>query len=232
MILKTNNELEKIQTANELPDPAQIKEIREPWVRVELMTPQQFIGPLMALCQLKRGTYVNTKYLNAIVDTKSIIEQYVVLEYDMPLASLITNFFDQMKNQSRGYASMEYEFIDFFPVDLVRVSILVNHKEISVLDFLETRENAHTVAAKVLAVMKDVIPRQQFEVPLQAAIGGKVIARENVKSAGKDVLSKLYGGDYSRKLKVLERQKRGKKRLKEIGKVSIPQDAFMAILKT
>jgi GTP-binding protein LepA len=232
MILRTNNVLEKIQTANELPDPSQIKEVREPWVRVELMTPQQFIGPLMSLCQLKRGSYVNTKYLNAVVDAKSIIEQYVVLEYDMPLASLITNFFDQMKNLSRGYASMEYEFIDFFPVDLVKVSILVNHKEVSVLDFLETRENAQFVAAKVLEVMKDVIPRQQFEVPLQAAIGGKVIARQNVRSAGKDVLSKLYGGDYSRKLKVLERQKKGKKRLKEIGKVSIPQDAFLAILKT
>jgi GTP-binding protein LepA len=231
-ILKTNNELITIQTAQELPDPVQIKEIREPWVRVELMTPQQYIGPLMSLCQLKRGSYVNTKYLNAIVDTKSIIEQYVVLEYDMPLASLITNFFDQMKNLSRGYASMEYEFIDYFPVDLIKVAILVNHKEVSVLDFLETRENAQHVAAKVLEVMKDVIPRQQFEVPLQAAIGGKIIGRQNVRAVGKDVLSKLYGGDYSRKLKVLDRQKRGKKRLKEIGKVSIPQEAFLAILKT
>jgi GTP-binding protein LepA len=231
-ILRTNGVLETIQTAHELPDPSLLKEIREPWVRVELMTPQQFIGPLMSLCQLKRGNYVNTKYLNAVVDATSIIEQYVVLEYDMPLASLITNFFDQMKNLSRGYASMEYEFIDFFPVDLVKVSILVNFKEVFVLDFLETRENARTVATKVLEVMKDVIPRQQFEVPLQAAINSKVIARENVRAAGKDVLSKLYGGDYSRKLKVLERQKKGKKRLKEIGKVSIPQDAFLAILKT
>jgi len=231
-ILKTNGDLITIQTAQELPDPAQIKEIREPWVRVELMTPQQYIGPLMALCQLKRGSYVNTKYLNAVIDTQSIIEQYVVLEYDMPLASLITNFFDQMKNQSRGYASMEYDFIDYFPVDLIKVAILVNQKEVSVLDFLETRANAHHVAAKVLEVMKDVIPRQQFEVPLQAAIGGKIIARQNVRAVGKDVLSKLYGGDYSRKLKVLDRQKRGKKRLKEIGKVSIPQEAFLAILKT
>jgi len=231
-ILKNDGELFTIQTAQELPDNSEIEEIREPWVRLELMTPQQYIGPLMELCQSKRGNYVNTNYINPSGDSSKIIQQYVTLVYDIPLASLISNFFDQLKNLSRGYASMEYELIDFFPVDLVKVSILVNKKEISVLSFLETRDTARTKALKVLEVMKDVIPRQQFEVPLQAAIGGSVIARENVKSVRKDVTQKLYGGDYSRKMKVLERQKRGKRRLKEIGQVSIPQDAFLAILKT
>lgn len=232
-ILKNSGELITIQTAQELPDNTEIKEIREPWVRIQIMTPQQYIGVLMDLCQSKRGQYVNTKYINSTgIEEKSLIDKYIILEYDIPLSSLISNFFDQLKNLSRGYASMEYKLIDFFPVDLVKVSILVNKKEISVLSFLETRENARNRAMKVLEVMKDVIPRQQFEVPLQASIGAKIIARENVKSMRKDVTSKLYGGDYSRKLKVLERQKRGKKRLKEIGQVSIPQDAFLAILKT
>lgn len=231
-VLKTTGELITIQTAQELPEPTEIQEIQEPWVRIEMLTPKTYIGPLMELCQSKRGQYVNTVYMNTISDEKMLVDQYITLQYDMPLASLISNFFDQMKNLSRGYASMEYEFIDFFPVDLVKVTILVNHKEISVLSFLETREGARAKAMKVLEVMSEVIPRQQFEVPLQAAIGAKVMARENVKSVRKDVTAKLYGGDYSRKKKVLERQKKGKARLKEIGQVSIPQDAFLAILKT
>jgi len=231
-IVRTSGEMEIIQTAQELPDPSELKEIREPWVRLEVMTPQQYIGPLMELCQNKRGSYVDTKYINPSGADSKLVQQYVNLIYDIPLASLVSNFFDQLKNLSRGYASMEYELIDFFPVDLVKISILVNKKDISVLSFLETREDARSKAVKVLEVMKEVIPRQQFKVPLQASVGSKVIARENVNSRGKDVTAKLYGGDYSRKKKVLERQKRGKKRLKEIGQVSIPQDAFLAILKT
>jgi len=137
-----------------------------------------------------------------------------------------------MKNISSGYASMEYEFIDFFPADIVEVSILVNHDEISVLNFLEVRELARLKAVKLLEVMKDVIPRQQFSIPLQAAIGSTIIAREDVKAFRKDVTAKLYGGDYSRKKKLLEKQKKGKKRLKQIGQVNIPQEAFLAILKT
>jgi GTP-binding protein LepA len=150
----------------------------------------------------------------------------------MPLASLISNFFDLLKNISSGYASMEYEFIDYFPVDLVKIDILVNHDEIPALSFLETRERARPKAVKLLEVMKEEIPRQQFAVPLQAAIGSKIIAREDVKALRKDVTAKLYGGDYSRKKKLLEKQKEGKKRLKQIGSVNIPQEAFLAILKT
>ncbi len=231
-LTKTDGSEMVIQAPHELPDPAQIKEIREPWVRTEIMTPEKYLGDLMALCQLKRGQYVNTKYLQSNVSDIQLKDQYIVLEYDMPLVSLISNFFDQMKNISSGYASMEYEFIDYFPADIVKVSVLVNHDEVSVLDFLEVRELARTKAVKLLEVMKDVIPRQQFPIPLQAAIGSTIIAREDVKAFRKDVTAKLYGGDYSRKKKLLEKQKKGKKRLKQIGQVNIPQEAFLAILKT
>lgn len=221
-----------VQTPHELPDPTEIVEILEPWVRVELFCPQQYMGAMMEICQSRRGEYVNTKYLIEGGSAESLNLQYVTLEYDMPLASLISNFFDQMKNLSSGYASMEYEFIDFFPVDLVKVVIMVHHEEVPALDFLETREGARSRAVKMLEVVKDVIPRQQFAVPLQAAIGGKIIAREDVSAFRKDVTAKLYGGDYSRKKKLLEKQKKGKKRLKQVGKVNIPQEAFLAILKT
>jgi len=221
-----------VQMAQELPSPEELKEVREPWVRVKIMTPQKYMSVLMDLCQSKRGEYANTTYLNTAMDQKMLTNQYLIIEYDIPLASLISNFFDSMKNLSSGYASMEYEFIDFFPVDLVKVSILVNRIEVPVLSFLETRENARPRAAKILEVMKDVIPRQQFQVPLQASVGAKIIARENVKAFRKDVTAKLYGGDYSRKKKLLEKQKKGKKRLKQVGQVNIPQEAFLAILKT
>jgi GTP-binding protein LepA len=228
-----NNENLSIQTPSELPDPSVIEEINEPWVRVEIMTPDRYMGDLMNLCEHNRGNYVTTKYLNQSTDNKiRLKEQYIIIEYDMPLAALISNFFDLLKNISSGYASMEYEFIDYFPVDLVKVEVLVNHEEISALSFLETRERARSKAVRLLEVMKDEIPRQQFAVPLQAAIGSKVIAREDVKALRKDVTSKLYGGDYSRKKKLLEKQKKGKKRLKQIGQVTIPQEAFLAILKT
>ena len=221
-----------IQTPSELPEPTQIEEINEPWVRVEIMTPQKYMGDIMNLCEHNRGDYVNTKYLNQGKGNIELKEQYIVLEYDIPLASLISNFFDVLKNISSGYASMEYEFIDYFPVDLVKVYVLVNHEEIPALSFLETRDRARSKAVKLLEVMKDEIPRQQFSIPLQAAIGSSVIAREDVKAFRKDVTAKLYGGDYSRKKKLLEKQKAGKKRLKKVGQVNIPQEAFLAILKT
>jgi GTP-binding protein LepA len=229
-----NDEELSIQTPSELPDPSQIEEILEPWVRVEIMSPDKYMGDLMNLCEHNRGDYVTTKYLNQSSNDDKIRlkEQYIIIEYDMPLASLISNFFDLLKNISSGYASMEYEFIDYFPVDLVKIEILVNHEEIPALSFLETRERARAKSVKLLEVMKEEIPRQQFAVPLQAAIGSKIIAREDVKALRKDVTSKLYGGDYSRKKKLLEKQKKGKKRLKQIGQVTIPQEAFLAILKT
>jgi GTP-binding protein LepA len=231
-ITKVTGETIKIQTPQELPDPTEIKEILEPWVRLKIMTPDRYIGPLMELCQYKRGQYVNTHYLTTNSGDIQLKDQYVELDYDMPLASLVSNFFDQLKNKSSGYASMEYEFIDFFPVDLVKVAILVNHEEIPALSFLETKEHARAKAAKMLEVMKEEIPRQQFPIPLQASIGAKIIAREDVKAFRKDVTAKLYGGDYTRRLKLLEKQKKGKKRLKMVGQVNIPQEAFLSILKT
>jgi GTP-binding protein LepA len=221
----------EVQTPEELPDPSEIEEIREPWVRIEILTPDKYIGDLMKLCQFKRGDYVNTKYLKT--DTEiNLKEQYVTLEYDIPLASLISNFFDLMKNVTSGYASMEYELIDYFPADIVKVSVLVNHEEIEALSFLDVRENARKRSVKLLKEMKKVIPKQQFAIPLQAAIGSKIIAREDIRGFRKNVTEKLYGGDYSRKKKLLEKQKKGKKRLKEFGEVTIPQEAFLAILKT
>lgn len=230
-IEKTNGEKLVIQTPSEMPDASQIKEILEPWVRTKILTPEKYIGAIMNLMTSKRGQYVNTKYLNT---TSNMVmgNVYIILEYDMPLASLISDFFDTLKNISSGYASMEYEFIDFFPVDLVKVSILVNHEEIPALCFLETRDGARSRAAKLLEIMKDVIDRQMFNIPLQAAIGGKIIAREDIKAFRKDVTAKLYGGDITRRMKLWEKQKKGKKRLKQIGRVSIPQEAFLAILKT
>ena len=222
----------EIQTPQELPDPSEISKILEPWVRLKIMTPDRYMGPLMELCQYKRGEYVNTQYISNTSGDIELKDQYIVLEYDIPLASLVSNFFDQLKNNSSGYASMEYELIDFFPVDLVKVSVLVNHEEIEALSFLETRELTQSKANKLLEVMKGEIPRQQFPIPLQAAIGAKVIAREDVKGYRKDVTAKLYGGDYTRRLKLLEKQKKGKKRLKQIGQVNIPQEAFLSILKT
>jgi GTP-binding protein LepA len=230
-ILKADGKELVIQTPSEMPNPSVIKEIREPWVRAQIITPEKYIGRIMDLMQDRRGEYVNTTYLNTKSE-KIMGEVYIQLDYDMPLASLISDFFDTLKNITSGYASMEYEFIDFLPVDLVSISVLVNYEEVPALSFLETRENAQKKAAKLLFIMKDVIPRQQFNVPLQAAIGGKVIAREDIKSFKKDVTAKLYGGDITRRMKLWEKQKKGKKRLKQIGRVIIPQEAFLAILKT
>lgn len=231
-VTKTDGTTLTIQTPQELPDPSEIAEIREPWVRTKILTPDKYIGDIMKLCQYKRGQYVNTIYLSNSRPDIQLKEQYIVLEYDMPLASLISNFFDLLKNISSGYASMEYEFIDYFPSDIVKVSILVNHEDVSVLNFLDVRSEARSKAVKLLEEMKRVIPRQQFPIPLQASIGAKIIAREDVSAFRKDVTAKLYGGDYSRKKKLLEKQKKGKKRLKQIGQVNIPQEAFLAILKT
>ncbi len=229
-IVTTSNKEMTIETPQEMPEASLIKEIYEPWVRVKIFTPQEHMGNIMSLCKEKRGEYVNTTFLGK--ENTIIKEQFLQIEFDMPLASLISNFYDSMKNLSRGYASMEYELIDYFPANVVKVSILVNKEEISTLDFFEIREDAQKKASKLLSIMKTAIPKQQFQIPLQAAIGGKIIAREDVKSLRKNVTEDLYGGDYSRKKKLLEKQKKGKKRLRQVGKVNIPQDAFLAILKT
>lgn len=220
---------QEIQTPNEMPPIETIEEIKEPWAKLEIFTPEQYMGNIMQLCQIKRAIYKDTEYIS--IKGKTPIT-YIKLIYEIPLASLMSNFFSQLKNISQGFASMNYKFLEYRSVDLVKVDILVNKKVIPSLSFLETRENARPKAVKLLEIMKKVIPRQQFQVPLQAAIGSTIIARENIKAYRKDVTAKLYGGDYSRKLKLLNKQKKGKKRLKQIGKVNIPQEAFLAILQT
>ncbi len=222
-----NGEEISMKTPKDMPDRELIAEIREPWVRIEIFTPQQYMGQVMDLCTEKRGQYANTRYLN-----NSVNMQFMIIEFDLPMGSLVSSFFDQLKNRTSGYASMEYEFIDYFPGDIVKVTILVNKEEVPTMSFMEHRDNARAKATKMLEVMKDEIPRQQFQLPLQAAIGSKIIAREDIRAVRKDVTAKLYGGDYSRKKKLLEKQKKGKKRLRSVGQVTIPQEAFLAILKT
>ncbi len=225
----TNGRTVMIKTPSELPDPSRINTIYEPIARVNIMTPDRYMGAIMDFCQQKRGRYVNTEYLQ---QTSSLSVQYITIEYDIPLMSLISDFFDRLKNLSSGYASMDYEITGFAPVDLIKVDILINKKVVPSLSFLEIKENARKRSVALLKRMKKVIPRQQIPVPLQAAINSSVIARETVSGYRKDVTAKLYGGDYSRRKKLLEKQKKGKKRLKQIGDVNIPQEVFLAILKT
>jgi GTP-binding protein LepA len=185
------------------------------------MTPRDYIGPLMELCQNKRGVFVNMDYLDA--NRNALI-------YDIPLAEVIFNFFDNLKSVSRGYASLDYELKGYFASNLVKMDILLNGEAIDALAIIVHRESAFNRGQKITSKLKKIIPRQQFEIPVQAAIGGKVIARTNIKSVRKDVLAKCYGGDISRKKKLLEKQKEGKKRMKAIGSVEVPQEAFMAVL--
>lgn len=220
-ILKTNNEVIKINNPTELPDRTFIKEIREPFVKLEIITPEEYIGPLMTLSQNHRGVYQNLTVVDA---------NQRKLEYIIPLSEIIYNFFDNLKVVSRGYASMSYEFLNYEKSDLVKVDILLNNKKVDALSLIVHKSIAYEKAKKLCERLKKYIPRQQFEVPIQAAIGGKIIARETISAIYKNVLAKCYGGDVSRKKKLLEQQKEGKKRLKMIGQVSIPHDTFIKIL--
>lgn len=224
----TSGEKQNIQTASEFPDPSLISEIFEPWVKVEVFTPQKYIGQIMELCQNARGIYKDTEYLTS----GEFSINYILLKYEIPLMSLISNFFDHMKSVSSGYASLEYESIGYRMADIVKVSILVNKEEIPSLSFLEEKNRAESRSRTVLSVLKKAIPRHQFKIALQAAIDGKIIAREDISAFRKDVTAKLYGGDVTRKMKLLEKQKKGKKRLREISGVNIPQKAFLAVLES
>jgi len=204
-----------------LPDLTKVESIEEPFVEAQIMTPKEFIGVLMQLCQDRRGVYKDLKYFD---ETRSI------LIYDMPLSEIIFNFFDKMKSYTKGYASLDYEFKDYRISNLTKMDILLNGDPIDALSSIVFKDKAYNRALKLVSKLKDVIPRQQFEVPIQAAISGKIIARANIKAVRKDVLAKCYGGDISRKHKLLEKQKEGKKRMKSVGSVDIPQDAFMSVL--
>lgn len=217
----TSGEQLTLTNPSELPEPSKIVSIEEPFVTVQVMTPKEFVGSLMQLCQDRRGVYKDLVYFD---DTRNI------LEYEMPLCEIIFNFFDKLKSVSKGYASLDYELLDYRATNLTKMDILLNGESVDALSSIVYRPFAYNRALKLVSKLKDVIPRQQFEVPIQAAIGGKVIARANVKAVRKDVLAKCYGGDISRKRKLLEKQKEGKKRMKAIGSVEVPQEAFMSIL--
>ena len=218
---KTNGEVEEIDNPANLPD-AQLRDyIEEPYVSVNIMTPNEYVGSLMELSQNKRGIFKNMSYLDKI---------RVNLEYDIPLSEVITDFYDQLKSRSKGYASMDYEFSDYRRADLVKLDILLAGEVVDALSAIVHKDNAFYVGQKLTAKLKDIIPKQLFEVAIQAAVGGRVIARTNIKAMRKSVLDKCYGGDITRKRKLLEKQKRGKKRMKAVGKVDVPQEAFMAVL--
>jgi GTP-binding protein LepA len=211
-----------IDAPSELPDPTHVAEIREPFIQMNLILPADAVGALMKLCEDRRGTYKKTEYIGA---------SRVMLQYDLPLAEVIYDFYDKLKSATKGYGTMDYDFIGFRPDDLVRMDILVNGDKVDALAIIVHRSKAEARGRKLLVRLKGEIDKHLFEIPLQAAIGGKIIARETIKSVGKNVTAKCYGGDVSRKRKLLEKQKEGKKRMKRVGSVDIPQEAFMAILE-
>lgn len=210
-----------IDNPSEMPDASKIKSIEEPFVDAEIMTPKEFVGPIMQLCQERRGIYQDLIYFD---DTRQVVK------YSLPLSEIIFNFFDKLKSISKGYASLDYQVEGYHPSELSKMDILLNGDKIDALSCIVYRPFAYDRGIKIVSRLKDIIPKQQFEVPVQAAIGGKVIARSTIKSVRKDVLAKCYGGDISRKKKLLEKQKEGKKRMKQIGSVKVPQEAFMAVL--
>jgi GTP-binding protein LepA len=221
-VTKTDGEVLEVQNPADLPS-AQVREmIEEPYVRVEAITPQEYVGTLMELCQGRRGVFIDMRYLTP---------NRTSLVYEVPLAEVITDFFDQLKSRSRGYASMEYKLIGYRPGNLVRLDILLNGEPVDSLSCITHADKAHEIGRLLTGKLKELIPRQQFQVPIQAAIGAKVVARENIAPLRKNVLAKCYGGDITRKKKLLEKQKKGKKRMKNVGSVEVPQEAFMAVLK-
>ena len=211
----------KLDNPSKLPDLTLIKEIQEPFVKAEIMTPKEYVGPVMELCKERRGIYHDLQYFD---DTRMIIT------YELPLAEIVYNFFDKLKSYTKGYASFDYEYSGYYPSNLAKMDILLNGETIDALSTIVFKTNAYERGSVVVRKLKEIIPRQQFEVPVQAAINGKVIARADIKAVRKDVLAKCYGGDISRKRKLLEKQKEGKKRMKAIGSVEVPQEAFMSVL--
>lgn len=219
---KTNGEVIELTNPSNLPDPSEIEYMEEPMVKAEIMVTTEFIGPIMELCQERRGQYQGMEYMET---TRAL------LHYHLPLNEIIYDFFDALKSRSRGYASFDYEMLGYEQSDLVKLDILVNKEEVDALSFIVFAGSAYERGRKMCEKLKEEIPRQLFEIPIQAAVGSKIIARETVKAMRKDVLAKCYGGDISRKRKLLEKQKEGKKRMRQIGNVEIPQKAFMSVLK-
>ena len=219
---KTNGEMIELTNPSNLPDPSEIDYMEEPIVSSEIMVTTEFIGPIMQLCQERRGRYISTEYIES---------NRALLKYDLPLNEIIYDFFDALKSRSKGYASFDYDLKGYETSKLVKLDILVNKEEVDALSFIVHAESAYERGRKMCEKLKEEIPRHLFEIPIQAAVGGKVIARETVRAMRKDVLAKCYGGDITRKRKLLEKQKEGKKRMRQVGNVEIPQSAFMSVLK-
>ena len=221
-ITKTDGETIFIDNPTNYPDPSEIEVAEEPMVKANIYTPSEYVGSIMDLCQERRGTFKDMKYLDL---------NRVEMHYDLPLNEIVYDFFDALKSRTKGYASYDYEMSGFVPSRLVKLDILLNGEVVDALSFVVHADKAYARARKIAEKLKDNIPRQLFEVPIQAAVGGKIIARETVKAMRKDVLAKCYGGDITRKKKLLEKQKEGKKRMRQLGSVEVPQEAFMAVLK-
>jgi len=221
-VYKTNGEMLSIHSPQDMPDPGTVDHIEEPYLKVTVLVPPEFVGAIMELTELHRATFVNMQYLSGTT---------VEMHYEMPLSELIMDFFDQLKSRTRGYASLDYEVMDYRTSALVKLDVLLAGKPVDALSFIVHKEKAFARGKMLTEKLRGIIPRQMFEVPIQAAIGGKIIARETVRAMRKDVIAKCYGGDISRKRKLLEKQKKGKKRMKQVGTIEVPQEAFMAILK-
>src|SRR3954466_14059479 len=222
-VKQTDGSVFRIDSPTQLPDPNHVLEIREPFIQMNLILPADTVGNLMKLCEDRRGLYKRTEYIGAT---------RVMLQYEMPLAEVIYDFYDRLKSATKGYGTMDFDFIGFRPGELVKLDILVNGDRVDALSVIVHRENAEARGRRLLIRLKEEISKHLFEIPLQAAIGGKIVARETIKSVGKNVTAKCYGGDVTRKRKLLEKQKEGKKRMKRVGSVDIPQEAFMAILES
>jgi GTP-binding protein LepA len=218
----TNGDVVQISNPADMPAPNYLDHIEEPYVKATIILPNDYVGTIMELCQDKRGQFANMEYLT---------ESRVMLTYELPLSEILMDFFDKLKSRSRGYASLDYEYLGHRESSLVKLDILLNGKMVDALSAIVHRDKSAQRGRQLTEKLKTIIPRQLFEVPIQAAIGAKVIARETVKAMRKDVLAKCYGGDISRKRKLLEKQKEGKKRMKQLGTVEVPQEAFLAVLK-
>lgn len=219
---KTDGEIVELYNPEDLPKPQEISYIEEPFVNTKILTPKEYVGNIMELCQRRRGIYIDMQYLD---------ENRVTLMYDMPLNEIIYDFFDNLKSKTKGYASLDYEFKEYKKSDLVKLDIHINGEEVDALSFIVHKDSSYDRGKKMVEKLKEVIPRKLFKIPIQAAVGGQIIARETISAMRKDVLAKCYGGDISRKKKLLEKQKRGKKKMREIGNVEIPQEAFLSVLK-